>query len=146
MSRVQHLVAQLAAELQLGEIPPNDDGVYSIIFDGNLEIEIAPMGHSRFLLRSRLRAVPDDDREAESLFRACLQRHLAQLHWSAAAVTWDKDSARLWLYQAADATALGSRAAKDLLEEFVNVAETWSRFEPDARPDGGLPLKLTLRP
>lgn len=132
----------------MAELPANEDGAYSIVFDGNLEVEIVPMGSSRFLLRSRLPVVPEDDREREALLKACLQRHLAQLHWSPATVTWDKQSGCLWLYRAADATKLDARAALELLEDFVNAAEAWSRFEPapPAPAFSNVPFNMMMRP
>jgi hypothetical protein len=146
--KLTDLMAELARSLGMDELEPDDDGVYAIVFDGNLEIEILPMGQSRFLLRSKLPAVPADDEERTSLLKSCLQRSLAYLREAPAAVTFDKETNRLCLYRAADAGALDGRSALELVESFVNLAEMWSRFapEPKATGFGALPFNMMMRP
>lgn len=148
MAKITDFVAELAASLQMDELAPDEEGVYAIVFDGNLEIEIVPMGQTRFLLRFRLPAVPQDDAERESLFRSCLQRRLTQLHAAPAAVTWDPASGRLWLYRVGDAASLDARSGLELLEDFVNLADQWSKFDPTPKATGfgALPFNMMMRP
>jgi hypothetical protein len=148
VSKLTEFVAELARSIGMDELTPDDEGVYAIVFDGNLEIEVFPMGQSRFLLRYKLPAVPADDEERTSLLKSCLQRSLAYLRESPAAVTFDSASNRLWLYRAADAGALDARSGLELLEGFVNLAEMWSRFTPEPKSTGfgAMPFNMMMRP
>jgi hypothetical protein len=146
--KLPDLIAELARSLNMDELTPDDDGAYAIVFDGDLEVEILPMGQTRFLLRYKLPAVPADETERESLVKSCLQRSLAYLREAPAAVTFDEATNRLWLYRAADAGALDPRGAVELLESFVNLAEMWSRFAPEPKSTGfgAMPFNMMLRP
>lgn len=148
MPPLTDLVAELAAALHLDDLAPGEDGAYALVFDSRLEIEIVPMGQSRFLLRSRLPAVPAEPEARHALLAACLQRNVALLREAPAAVALDAETEQLWLYRTADAATLDGRSALELLEEFVNLVELWSRFQPAAPPPivGGAPFGFLLRP
>ena len=132
--KLQEFINAICESLKLSSLTPDADGNFSIVFDGNLEIEIVPKSETRLLLRSRLASLPDDAQEHEVFFRSHLQRNMANLHEQLGAITIDGDAGCLWIYRPVDIQSLDSSSVAELIEDFVNLADWWSQSDSSYSP------------
>ncbi|MEM1305516.1 MAG: CesT family type III secretion system chaperone [Planctomycetota bacterium] len=132
-------------DLQLGELTPDDAGVYTIVFDGDLEIELLPLSDSRVLLRAWVATLPDDQQAHEAFLRGLLNRNLGCLQSQQAALALDGETGRVWLHRPLDTQPLDDRSAVAAVGDFVNTTEWWKQAETSASPLDGLPFSM-LRP
>lgn len=141
----QEFVDAVRDSLQLAELAPDEAGVVSIEFDGDLEIEIFPRSESRLLLRSKIAPLPDDHAEHEGFLRDYLQRNLSCLHTQQGSLTLDAETNSLWFYRIVELEPLDSRIVVETLGDFVNQAEWWRQTQSSAPSMGAMPFTM-LRP
>jgi len=139
-------MSSLAQRLQLDDLTPDDEGRCVLVFDDDLEIEIRQLDSTRLLIQSSLGTVPADDFSAEEYFRTLLQLNLRRLPEQRESVALEPDSRNVVLYRIVPMR--DDQHLIEMLEAFLNSAETWSQFDDGAvqsSPAGMMPFQM-LRP
>ncbi len=140
------LVSGVAERLQLVGLEPDEDGRCVVVFDDKLEVEIRQLDSSRLLIQYSLGTAPTDDFKAEEFFRTLLQRNLTRLPEQRESIALEPDTRNVILYRIT--TAHDLQQLSEVLEAFLNSAETWSQFEDGGTQgtSGGMMPFQMLRP
>ena len=126
---LQDAIRTLAEELHLPEIAPDDDGIYTVVFDGELAVEIVPWDDSTVLLRTPLEALPVGDPDKEKLMlQRVMQFSLARLRGRRTTTSLDAPSNRLLLTRTLALSSLRPFEFSAAIEDFVNDLDMWQRF------------------
>lgn len=126
------LMEELRQTLRLQSLTPDADGVYSLVFDEGLDLEILGLGTSHLLVRSKLFDVPTDDQERELFLRDHLQHNLARLQQQSAVLSLDEPGRQLWLAASHRIDSLSPREFGERIEQFVNSLDWWRRLTAPA--------------
>ncbi|MEM7477726.1 MAG: CesT family type III secretion system chaperone [Planctomycetota bacterium] len=126
--RINQLIDGLRADLRLDSLDPDEDGIYSIVFDEGLAIEILVLGGNHLLIRSRLDELPADERESESVVFEYLRHNLAALREQIGTLSIDREADCIWLAETVAADQLRIQELLEILEGFVNSVAWWQRF------------------
>ena len=143
------LLDGLCRTLHIDSLEPDADGVYAIVFDRGLDIEIVPLSDRQILLRSSLSHLPEDEDEREEFFRSRLQRNLLMLREQTASLSFDPDSQRLWLHRVVESNRIDLPGFLTAVEDFVNTLEWWQSFESASQRDAEYRMEMPytmLRP
>ncbi|HSI86701.1 MAG TPA: CesT family type III secretion system chaperone [Candidatus Methylacidiphilales bacterium] len=121
-------IRTLAEELQLPDIAPDEDGSYSIVFDGDLVLEILPWDNRTFLMRTTLVPLPSEPEKEKLMVQRVLQFSLAKLRCRLTSTSLDPASRRLILSRVLQSTALRPFEFIAAVEDFLNDIELWMKF------------------
>ncbi|MEM0926054.1 MAG: CesT family type III secretion system chaperone [Planctomycetota bacterium] len=126
--KVQQLIDGLLNELHLVSLTPDEKGIYEIVFDDGLELQLLTIGGSHLLLRSRLTQLPQREEEQEAVILDYLRHNLAGLRDQTASLSLDRNEQCIWLAQTHRADRLTVLQLCDSLENFVNSLAWWQMF------------------
>ena len=133
--QLTELIDGLREFLRLEELEPDNDGVYSIVFDDGLDVEILALTDRLMLIRSTVADLPEDKEQHEAFLRQQLQQNLPTLHTQNGSLSLDLKQKVLWLHRVARIDQLDVRQLCELVEDFVNTIEWWRQVEqPAASP------------
>ena len=148
--KFEELMDGLRSTLRMPSLEPGRAGVYAIVFDAGLDVELLSLTDRIVLLRSSVADVPEEEDAREDFYRKHLQYNLLVLRDQTATLALDKDAGKVWLYRTVDSSQIDVRMFCDLVEDFVNTLEWWRSFESESqsqtvRPSDMLPFNM-LRP
>ena len=123
------LVAGLCEHLRIEPIEADARGVYEIVFDDGLDVEILPLTETQFLVRANIAAVPEEKEQREDFYRTHLQHNLLQLHGQSCSLSLDSEAGVIWLHEMARTDRVDVRAFCEMINAFVNTLEWWRNLE-----------------
>ncbi|MEO1525626.1 MAG: CesT family type III secretion system chaperone [Planctomycetota bacterium] len=126
--KLHDFIAAIRDELQLDSLEADDEGVYGIVFDDGLDVEIIALTSNDILLRSRLADLPTDEAEQDSLCDGLLKHNLAALRDQWASLSLDWDSGCFWLASRHRLDQVDLRGFFERLEGFVNSVAWWEKY------------------
>ncbi len=125
MTRLDLHIAAFAKRHRIDDLIADDENVYTLTFDDELEIrcfETFDLIH----LVARLERLPEQEREVEARLRKILNYALMRMKHSRATPVLDEDN-RLLLFNRFVATA-SDHVFEEKIEQFVNALEEYRRF------------------
>ena len=123
------LVSGLCDYLRIEPLEPDASGIYEIVFDDGLDVEILSLSDSQLLVRARIGDVPEEKEQREDFFRTQLQHNLLNLRGQFCSLSWDAQANIVWLYQMAHSNKIDVRGFCDLVNQFVNTLEWWRNLD-----------------
>lgn len=142
-------IASIQNRLGLAELAPQEDGRYSLLFDGTLAVEItAGENGSAFFLEGAVGSLPGDGYESETLLKKLLQWNFVRMKSQRETLTLQPgqndqpDQPGILLQRRLPALNLTEESLREQLEAFVNALEFWHKAVQGAPSDrrGGLPF------
>ncbi|PTX91915.1 hypothetical protein DB346_23445 [Verrucomicrobia bacterium LW23] len=123
-------IRTLAEELNLPDgIDADEDGVYTVVFDGELAVEILPWTGGDFLLRSPLAAIPSGDADKEkTMVQRVLQFSLARLRGRRSSIALDTVSNRFIISRILPHSEMRPYEFTAAVEDFISDLEMWQTF------------------
>ena len=123
------LVNGLCEHLSIEPLEPDARGVFEVVFDEGLDVEIVPLTATQLLVRSQIADVPKDKDQHESFFREHLRHNLLNLQGQNCSLSLDAETGVIWLYQMARSDRTNVREFCSLINTFVNPLEWWRNLE-----------------
>lgn len=123
------LVAGLCEYLRIEPIEADAQGVYEIIFDERLDIEILALTGTQMLVRAKIADVPPEQEQREEFYRTHLQHNLLNLQGQSCSLSLDSEAGVIWLHQLARMDQIDVRGFCELINAFVNTLEWWRNLE-----------------
>ena len=142
------LVNGLCEHLRIEPLEPDAQGVYEVVFDEGLDVEIVPLTATQMLVRSQIAEVPQEKDQQESFFREHLQHNLLNLQGQECSLSLDSEAGIVWLFQMARSDRIDVREFCSLINTFVNTLEWWRNLETTeatTTPMSMMPMNI-LRP
>ena len=127
------LIAGLCELLRIGQLEPDSAGVYAIVFDDGLDVELLALSDSLLLVRSSVADLPDEDDRHEEFYRTHLQHNLLVLRDQTTVLSLDRESKKVWLHRVVPTKQTDVRFFCDQIEDFVNTIEWWRNWESQAQ-------------
>ncbi len=126
---LSELIHGLCEYLRIEPLEPDAGGVYEIVFDDGLDVEILPLTGSQLLIRGLIADVPEDKDQQEEFFRTHLQNNLLNLQGQTCSLSLDRERGAIWLYRMARTDRIDVRQFCELVNELVNTLEWWHNLE-----------------
>lgn len=143
------LIAGLCDYLQMSQLEPDNDGVYTIVFDEGLDIEFVALNDKLLLVRSGVSDVPEDPQEHEAFFRGLLRDNLCFLRDQTATLSLDTETEKVSLARTVIVPRQSVNDFCEIVEDFVNTLQWWrslaSRKSTDHTASEFMPSNM-LRP
>lgn len=138
----------LCEYLRIEAIPPDARGIYEIVFDDDLELEVLSLGTSLALVRAQIGELPEEKLAQESYLQKILQNNLLNLQSEFNSVSLETSTRKIWLARTMRIDSIDSRDFCSLINSFVNTLEWWKSVEsPEAAisPMTSFPMNM-IRP
>lgn len=129
---LSQLCTGLCEFLNIDPIEPRD-GVYEIVFDGGLPIEILSLTDSQFLIRSELAQLPDNRDEWRPVIHDYLSGNMLLLREQSNTLSLDQDSAKIWLHRMGRFDDISVYEFCELVSQFVTTLEWWDNRTNSAK-------------
>lgn len=126
--KLPDLITGLCQELEIDSLEPDDQGVYGIVFDDGLDIEIVSLISNFIILRSRLADLPKEEHERDAFYQGFLKHNLAALRDQWASLSLDTDASCLWLASRHRLDQLDLRGFIERFEDFINTVAWWQKY------------------
>ena len=128
LMKLSDLITGLRDQLELDALEPDEDGVYGIVFDEGLDIEIVSLTTNIILLRSYLVEVPSNEHERDAFYQGFLKHNLAALRDQWASLSLDSEASCLWLASRHRLDQIDLRTFIERFEGFVNTVAWWYKY------------------
>lgn len=147
---LEQLMNGLCEYLNIEPLQP-EDGVYEIVFDDGMPVEILALSGTQILIRSQLLVLPENQDEWEPILSRCLNDNLLVLREQSSTMSLDAEAGVLWLYRTTHARRTTVQQFCEALSEFTVTQEWWSQRNDASGRDGSGPMgavmpQMFLRP
>jgi hypothetical protein len=135
-----------AERLDLGAVAADEDGVYRLVFDDVLEVEVVPRGTTHVRIQGVVGDDPTDLPGGDQALEELLRVNLARLRRRGEVLSFDKGSRKLVLSRLVVLDGLNAERFSVMIEEFLDSLSLCRAAYGDA---SGLPVVssgTTLRP
>lgn len=122
---LRQLMHDLCDDLGIDTLAPDARGVYEIVFDGGLPVEILPLSASQVLVRSEIAQLPDDENEWKGELERHLKFNLLLLRDQANTLSLERETGKIWLYRLARGDHISRQEFCELLSAFTVTLEWW---------------------
>lgn len=121
----KNAIQDLAKALNLEAPEPEDNGIYSFVFDDALEVNILSLKKDSLILTAPVTNPLNNSPETEKLLKKLLQINFSRLKEYEETLTWDPDSAQIVLSKEIPFSTLSEKPLIGQLEQFLNNIEFW---------------------
>lgn len=125
---LEPLMSEVAAALQVEYLTADEDNQYTLQFDEQIEVQISMLDHGTVLLKAVVGQEPKYDLDAQQYLERVLFRSLLHLRSSNDVISLDAETDELHLYRSEPLHGLTGITLQEILEQFTNHAEDWTRF------------------
>ncbi|MBI1247931.1 hypothetical protein GC197_08845 [bacterium] len=145
---LSELINGLCEYLRIEPIPPDARGIYEIVFDEDLDLEVLSLGTSLILVRAQIGTLPDEETQQQPYLQDVLRNNLLNLKSEFNSVSLETSSGKLWLYRSTRIDQMDTREFSSLINAFVNTLEWWKSLDNNNSvdmPTSSLPFNM-IRP
>lgn len=137
MMRLEDGMKELTSKLKLPLESPDEDGVYRLIFDNSLEVEIFKGEAAQIIVSSPLlKELPEDEAARQELLAKYLRLNFAALKKEQEDVlSLDPDTNHLVLYRKINTQHLYPDEFVKIVESHLNNLELWRALGDDRQPN-----------
>lgn len=107
-------------------INARSDGVYEIVFDGGLHVEVVELTGSQFVIRSELAQLPDDKNDWRPVLSEYLSGNLLLLREQSNVLSLDQNTGTIYLHRMLRSNEVSVYEFCEIVSQFVTTLEWWN--------------------